>query len=65
LLQVHGDEDSVVHYSWGKMSFGLLQSFITDSDRAPAFVTIDGMGHSSDKEEIAAVKQFLIEVLRV
>jgi hypothetical protein len=46
------------------MSFGLLQSFITDSDRAPAFVTIAGMGHiSSDKEEIAAVKQFLHEVL--
>ena len=65
LLQVHGDEDSVVHYSWGKMSFGLLRSFITDSDRAPAFVTIAGMGHSSDKEEIAAVKQFLHEVLRV
>ena len=64
LLQVHGDEDSVVHYSWGKMSFDLLRSFITDSDRAPAFVTIAGMGHiSSDKEEIATVKHFLHEVL--
>jgi predicted esterase len=53
-----------VHYSWGKKSFDLLRSFITDSGRSPAFATIAGMGHSSDKEEIAAVRQFLHEVLK-
>jgi len=46
------------------MAFGLLQSFITDSSRAPAFLTIAGMGHSSDSKEIEAVKQFLHAVLQ-
>ena len=59
LLQIHGDRDNVVAYQWGEMSYNLLKTYITNASIAPKFVTIKGMGHSSDHEEINIVKEFL------
>lgn len=39
VLQVHGDEDQVVSYSWGKGSSTVLKTFLTDPE--PKFVTIE------------------------
>jgi predicted esterase len=57
ILQVHGDEDSVVGYEWGKASHNLLKEMI--SNPSPVFTTIPDMGHSSDPEEIREVKKFM------
>eukprot|EP00981_Chlorochromonas_danica_P003411 scaffold651_cov174-Ochromonas_danica.AAC.20 len=54
ILQVHGDEDQVVSYQWGQLSHNLLKSVITEAAVPPAFITIEGMGHSSHPKELAA-----------
>ena len=58
ILQIHGDEDMVVNHAWGEGSSRILKSMITNP--APAFVTIEGMAHSSDPEEMAKVREFII-----
>ncbi len=58
ILQAHGDEDMVVNHAWGEGSSRILKSMI--SNPAPEFVTIEGMAHSSDPEEMAKVKEFII-----
>lgn len=57
ILQVHGDEDMVVNYQWGKKSHQELNKLLPGSQ--PQFLTIHGMGHSSDSDEIEAVKKFI------
>lgn len=63
----------IVSYQWGELSYNLLKTFITttsNSDNsdsgiiAPKFIKIKGMGHSSDHDEIVAVKQFLQLILQ-
>lgn len=61
ILQVHGDDDTVVGYSWGKQAHQLLASTITTPP--PKFITIEGMGHSSDPDEMAAVADFLKSII--
>ncbi len=58
ILQVHGDEDMVVNYAWGVASNRILSSLITSP--APEFVTIEGMAHSSDPEEMEKVRSFIV-----
>lgn len=60
ILQVHGDEDRVVAYTSGKGSHEVLKDLI--SSPVPEFITIEGMGHSSDEEELAHVQRFLKSV---
>jgi predicted esterase len=60
ILQIHGDEDQVVAHQWGEMSHEKLKRLITAP--VPEFVTIEGMGHSSDPDEITYVKRFLKSV---
>lgn len=52
----------MVGFKWGQLSHAKLKSMI--SSPAPRFVVIEGMGHSSDPEEIAAVSAFLKATLR-
>jgi predicted esterase len=47
----------VVSHVWGEKSHKALKKMITAHE--PAFMTISGMGHSSDPDEMAAVKSFL------
>lgn len=60
ILQIHGDEDRVVSHQWGEMSHEKLKTLITAP--VPEFLTIEGMGHSSDPEEMTYVKRFLKSV---
>lgn len=60
VLQVHGDEDMVVSHRWGEGSHQLLKTMIKEP--VPEFMTIEGMGHSSDDDEMAAVTRFLRSV---
>eukprot|EP01032_Pedospumella_encystans_P030342 gene30342-34250_t len=53
ILQVHGDEDRVVGHKWGKGSHELLKTLSIKPE--PQFITIEGMGHSSDPEEMEHV----------
>eukprot|EP01034_Spumella_vulgaris_P021572 gene21572-27610_t len=57
ILQVHGDRDQVVAHQWGRGSHDILKNIVQTP--APQFVTIQGMGHSSDEEETELVKNFL------
>jgi predicted esterase len=57
---VHGDEDRVVSHKWGHGSHELLKSLAISPP--PQFATIEGMGHSSDPEEMDLVKAFLKNV---
>jgi predicted esterase len=57
ILQVHGDEDSVVAHRWGEKSAKKLKEMFTVNP--PQFLTIEGMGHSSDPEETREVQKFL------
>ncbi len=50
----------VVGHKWGEGSHQLLKTMIKDP--TPEFMTIEGMGHSSDDDEIAAVRRFLKSV---
>lgn len=59
ILQVHGNEDMVVSYPWGEHSHKALSKIVSVP---PKFVTIDGMGHSSDPDEIKEVKSFLSSI---
>lgn len=61
IFQAHGEDDVVVSHHWGIMSHRLLKDMVTDS--TPIFKSIEGMGHSSDPEEIEAVKHFIAEKL--
>lgn len=63
ILQVHGDEDQVVSYQWGQLSHNLLKSVITAAPVPPAFITIEGMGHSSHPKEMAAVSRFIKSII--
>jgi len=51
-----GDEDMVVNYAWGLKTSDFLKLHLTSS---PTFLTIQGMGHSSDPDEIRELKSFL------
>jgi predicted esterase len=53
---VHGDQDAVVSYQWGKNTHELLKTMMAVP---PSFLTIPGMGHSSDPFEIRELKKFL------
>mmetsp|Transcript_26991 Transcript_26991/g.45192 ORF Transcript_26991/g.45192 Transcript_26991/m.45192 type:complete len:271 (+) Transcript_26991:121-933(+) len=64
VLQVHGDADMVVSYEWGKQSNAMLKNLLQAAPTPPAFHTIQGMGHSSDPEEIALVKSFLNSIFK-
>lgn len=57
VLQVHGDEDQVVSIHWGLTSFKVLKSMLTNP--TPEFIKIEGMGHSSDPEEMMEITRFL------
>jgi predicted esterase len=61
ILQVHGDEDEVVSYKWGHQSHELLKTMITP---APKLLTIEGMGHSADRQETMEVARFLRDILQ-
>lgn len=60
ILQIHGDEDQVVGHIWGSHSHTLLKSLIPSP--APQFITIEGMGHSSDPEEMVHVERFIKQI---
>ncbi len=60
ILQIHGDADQVVPFAFGKMSNDLLASMV---DVKPKFVSIRGMGHSSDEETIGHVAAFMKRIL--
>lgn len=62
IILFHGTYDAVVDFSWGENSFKLLKTLLP-SDNTPSFVPIDGMGHSSDPEEIKKLRQFLLDKL--
>lgn len=57
IFQVHGSADNVVNFQWGSSSSEVLKSMIKDP--VPQFMTIEGMGHSSDPEEMDALHLFL------
>ena len=46
----------VVNYAWGLKTSDFLKLHLTSS---PTFLTIQGMGHSSDPDEIRELKSFL------
>lgn len=56
IFQVHGDQDAVVSFKWGKNTNDLLKTFM---QIPPSFLTIQGMGHSSNPQEIRELKKFL------
>ena len=60
LLQVHGKDDKVVSFAWGKTSNDYLSKLVTP---APRFLAVEGMGHHADEEELEAVKHFLRQIL--
>jgi lysophospholipase-2 len=62
VLQVHGDEDQVVSFNWGSVSFNVIKTML--SNPAPEFIKIEGMGHSSDPEEMMQISLFLRSVFR-
>jgi predicted esterase len=59
---VHGDEDQVVSFNWGSVSFNVIKTML--SNPAPEFIKIEGMGHSSDPEEMMQISLFLRSVFR-
>ena len=61
IFQVHGSDDMVVAYQWGKSTNDLIKTFSITNP--PQFLTIPGMGHSSDPDEIKALKEFLTSKL--
>lgn len=61
IFQVHGTDDMVVNFQWGKSTNDLIKTFSTTNP--PQFLSIPGMGHSSDPDEIKALKEFLISKL--
>ena len=48
----------VVNHAWGEGSSRILNSMIANP--TPVFVTIEGMAHSSDPEEMTKVREFII-----
>ena len=68
LFQAHGEADEVVRLQWGETSNeGLKQWLKKGSSEDPIdfrFMKIEHMGHSSDPEEIDALKDVLAEWLK-
>lgn len=60
LFQGHGNQDPVVNFKFGKMSFDLLK---TSSLQNPVFKVYEGMGHSSSPQELKDIKLFIEECL--
>eukprot|EP00607_Mallomonas_marina_P002878 CAMPEP_0182429122 /NCGR_PEP_ID=MMETSP1167-20130531/25533_1 /TAXON_ID=2988 /ORGANISM="Mallomonas Sp, Strain CCMP3275" /LENGTH=242 /DNA_ID=CAMNT_0024612469 /DNA_START=240 /DNA_END=968 /DNA_ORIENTATION=+ len=59
VLQVHGDMDNVVSYSWGYATHLLIKTLVTGIE--PKFETITGLGHSSHPKELRLVADFITE----
>eukprot|EP01036_Dinobryon_divergens_P024480 gene24480-32931_t len=59
ILQIHGDADQVVSLKWGEKSHEILKGIVSP---VPQLRIIDGMGHSSDPEEIDLVREFLSKI---
>lgn len=59
ILQCHGEIDPVVQFMLGKMSSNLLSSFCSNHE----FKQYQGLGHSSNPQEMADVREWLKKVL--
>lgn len=59
IFQAHGDADNIVLYEYGKESYEFLKTL--GFKNKPKFYKINGMGHSSDPEELGLVKKFITE----
>jgi len=55
ILQAHGDADQVVPHKWGQLTCQLVKSLLTKH----SFRTYQGLGHSSNAQEMDDVKDFL------
>ncbi|KAL7298382.1 hypothetical protein TKK_0008721 [Trichogramma kaykai] len=60
VMQCHGNCDPVVNYKWGQATATLLKQFMTHTE----FKTYQGLGHSSNDEELQDVKDFVDKVLK-
>ena len=58
-LQAHGDCDPVVPYKWGQMTSQMLRGVLTKH----VFRTYQGLGHSSNAQEMDDAKDFILECL--
>ncbi|GAM17609.1 hypothetical protein SAMD00019534_007840, partial [Acytostelium subglobosum LB1] len=56
LIMFHGEEDQVVRYSWGQLSFETLQTEVGVNGE---FITYPFMGHSSSEQEIIDMTAFV------
>lgn len=55
IFQCHGDFDPVVTYKYGQLSSSVLKQFMKNTQ----FKTYNGLGHSSNEEEMADLKVFI------